>query len=70
MEEETKEFGRQGALINYYEFQLGMSHKEAVKCAKQQIADEKEEAEDSLTEDELADIISGNWLKNEFYGDD
>ena len=70
MSEQTKEFGRQGALINYYEFQIGLPHKEAVKCAKQQLADEKAEREDALTEDELQDIISGNWLKNEFYGDD
>ena len=70
MEEQTKEFGRQGALISYYEFQLGMSHKEAVKCAKQQLADEKADKEDNLTEDELEDIISGNWLRTEFYGDE
>lgn len=69
MEEQTKEFGKQGALINYWEFNLGMSHKQAVQLAKQQIADEKEE-EDTLTDDELADILSGDWLKNEFYGDD
>ena len=69
MEQQTKEYGRQGALISYYEFQLGMSHKEAVRCAKQQIADEKEAEEDTLTEDELEGIISGVWLKNEFYGD-
>ena len=68
MEEQTKEFGRQGALINYWEFNLGMSHKEAVQLAKQQMADEKEQDE-TFTDDELADIISGDWLKNEFYED-
>ena len=70
MAEQSKEYGRQGALISYYEFQLGMPHKEAVACANQQLADEKEAEEDTLTEDELEDIISGDWLKNEFYGDD
>lgn len=70
MEEQTKEWGRQGALINYWEFNLGMSHKEAVQLAKQQIADEKAEQEDSLTDEEWDDILSGKWLQEEFYGDD
>ena len=61
---------RLSGLTDYYEFEMGMTHADALECAKLQIEDEEAEAEDELTDEEMEAILSGEWLRNEFYGDE